>query len=167
MTAPRFEPKPITKAGVASAIEKAEHYRLLNDPDAAESICCDILAVDPDNEIARIILILALTDQFGASSAPSAAAIRKHLGKLTSEYHRKYYAGIIAEREARAFLGRGHSRMFAYEGYREAMELYEQADALSAADNDDAILRWNSCVRVIKREHLNPRHADERELPLE
>ena len=162
-----FEPKPITKQGVASAIKKAEHYRLLNDPDAAESICLDILDVDPDNEIARIILILALTDQFGAATAPSASSIRKHLDKVSSEYHRRYYAGIIAEREARAFLGRGRSGVFAYEGYREAMELYEQAAELSEPENDDAVLRWNSCARVIKREHLRPRPADDQELPLE
>ncbi len=162
-----FELKPISKQGIVSAIKKAEQYRLLNDPDAAESICLDILEIDPGNEKARIILILAITDQFGTAGAPSASSIRKHLPKLSSEYDRKYYAGLIAEREARAFLGRGPARVFAYQGYREAMELYDQAAELSEADSDDAILRWNSCARVIKRKNLKPRPTDDAELPLE
>lgn len=156
-----LQPKPISEKGVAAALDKAKHYRLLNDPDAAESICLDILELHPDNEEARIVLILALTDQFGASKPPAPQAIRKHIKKLSSEYHRKYYFGIVSEREARAFLSRGPARSFAYEGYREAMAWYEEAAELSADDNDDAILRWNSCVRVIKRENLRPRPADE------
>lgn len=162
-----FQPKPISAEGVAAALEKAEHYRLLNDPDAAESICLDILEIDPDNERARIALILALTDQFGSTKSPAAAMIRKHVKKLSGEYERRYYCGIVSEREARAFLSRGPARVFAYEGYREAMAWYEEAEEISPEGNDDAILRWNSCVRVIKRENLRPRDTDEGELPLE
>ena len=42
-----FELKHLTAAGIAAALEKAEQYRLLNQPWAAESICWDIAAVDP------------------------------------------------------------------------------------------------------------------------
>ena len=162
-----LQPKPISQEGVAAALEKAEHYRLLNDPDAAESICLDILQIEPDNERARIALILALTDQFGSDRSPGASTIRKHVKQLSSEYQRRYYCGIVSEREARAFLGRGPARGFAYEGYREAMAWYEEAAELSPDGNDDAILRWNSCVRVIERENLQPRPPDKGELPLE
>lgn len=162
-----FQPKPISEKGVAAALEKAEHYRLLNDPDAAESICLDILEIDPDNERARVVLILALTDQFGSTKSPSAAQIRKHVKKLSDEYQRRYYCGIVSEREARAFLSRGPARAFAYEGYREAMAWYEEAAELSPEGNDDAILRWNSCVRVIKRENLRARIEDESQQLLE
>src|SRR5205809_2184265 len=36
---------------------KAERYRLLNEPGEAESICLDILVVDPENQHAIIMLI--------------------------------------------------------------------------------------------------------------
>ena len=35
-----------------AALEKALRYRLLNEPVEAESICRDVLEVDPDNQAA-------------------------------------------------------------------------------------------------------------------
>src|SRR2546429_7172465 len=61
--------KSISKAGIPEAIAKAELYRYLNEPEEAESICRDILAVDPGHQLARRMLGLAITDQFiGAAS---------------------------------------------------------------------------------------------------
>lgn len=166
--AERFTLKKISKDGVARAIERAEHYRLLNDPEQAESICLDILAVDEDNPRARITLILSLTDQFGGGGGShTARRATEHVQKLPGEYEREYYAGLVAERQGRAhLLHGGMERAFAYEGLHEAMQHYEQADALKPAGVDDAILRWNACVRTIERESLQPRR-DEPELPLE
>ena len=59
-----FELKPLSKSAIPAAIQKAERYRLLNEPQEAESICLDILAIDPDNREAPVVLLLALTDQF-------------------------------------------------------------------------------------------------------
>src|ERR1700722_16262182 len=56
--------KPISPDAVPLALEKAERYRLLNEPAQAESICLDVLAVDPDNQRALVMLLLALSDQF-------------------------------------------------------------------------------------------------------
>ena len=56
--------KPITHEGIPSALQKAERYRLLNDSAAAESICLDVLDVDPGNQEALVSLLLAITDQF-------------------------------------------------------------------------------------------------------
>jgi len=56
--------KAIAPEAVASALEKAKRYRLLNEPDEAESICLDILAVVPDHQEALILRLLALTDKF-------------------------------------------------------------------------------------------------------
>src|SRR5205814_2747961 len=60
-----MELKPITRAGVPAALQKAERYRLLNDSTAAESICLDILRVEPESQSALVILLLSITDQFG------------------------------------------------------------------------------------------------------
>jgi hypothetical protein len=163
-----FAFKPISKAGIPRALEKAERYRLLNDPEGAESICLDILAVEPDNQEALVVLILAITDQFVRQSAtqPTERA-RDCLVRLADQYDRAYYEGLIHERRARAYLTRGPSRVFAYEGFRDAMDAYEKASAIRPQGNDDAILRWNACVRAIQLSNLRPSPDYEEEQPLE
>ena len=163
-----FQLKKISADGIPQAMEKAERYRLLNDPAQAESICHDVLAVDADNQDAMRCLILSLTDQFGGSGAGhTAREARACIVKLSDEYERAYYSGLVHERETRAFLARKNAvRSAAYDGFRHAMEWYEQAEALRPPGNVDAVLRWNSCVRAIERERLSP--ADNgHELPLE
>lgn len=164
-----FQLKKISADGIPHAMEKAERYRLLNDPAQAESICHDVLAVDADNQDALRCLILSLTDQFGESGAANAAReARAYIVKLSDEYERAYYSGLVHERETRAYLGRRNVvRSAAYDGFRHAMEWYERAEALRPPGNVDAVLRWNSCVRAIERERLEPAARDEHELPLE
>jgi hypothetical protein len=158
--------KPISRAAIPRALEKAERYRLLNDPEGAESICLDILAVDADNQPALVALILSVTDQFGGHRAWRVARARECVGRLTDTYQRSYYEGLVREREARARLSQPRGSGFAYDGLRAAMACYEQASALSSPDDDDAILRWNACLRTIERAHLEP-HPHEMEQPLE
>jgi hypothetical protein len=158
--------KPIPRAGIPHALEKAERYRLLNDPAQAESICRDILAVEPGHQQALRSLILALTDQLAASMASAASEARERVAELADEYERAYFTGIVYERETRAYLTRKHVvRSAAYDGFRHAMEHYERAEQLRP-DDTDAKLRWNSCVRAIERERLEPGER-EMELPLE
>lgn len=162
-----FELKKISPDGIPPALEKAERYRLLNDPQQAESICHDVLAADPDNQDALRILILSLTDQFTASAGGNAQDARKHISKLRDEYERAYYTGLVYERETRAYLERNNVvRSAAYDGFRHAMEWYERAEELRSPGNVDAVLRWNSCVRAIERERLEP-EPQAHELPLE
>ena len=166
-----FELKTLTREAIPRSLEKAEHYRLLNEPAQAESICLDILAVDPDNQQALTTLLLALTDQFDRRLGATVSHAQEVLGQLRDEYARAYYAGIICERRARARLHQGgHGCEFAaYEWLREAMTAYEAAEALCPPGNNDAMLRWNTCARMIMR-NPNLRPAPEEqgfELPLE
>lgn len=147
-----FELKGLSKEGVAAALEKAKHYRLLNEPWEAGSICRDILDVEPDNEEARIILLLSLTDQIRAGRDPKALEkARVVVQDLGDEYDRAYYTGIICERSAKARLARGGpgSGSVAYDWLRQAMAWYETAEALRPPGYDDAVLRWNACARMI------------------
>ena len=146
-----YTPKPISPAGVPGALEKAERYRLLNEPSAAESICQDVLAVDPDNQQATIMLLLSMTDQFPDAIAEGERRARELLPKIRDEYKRAYYDGVICERRGRAHLrgGRGGSGELAYTWLTRAMECYERAESLRPAGNDEAILRWNACARMI------------------
>ncbi len=154
----QFELKTISKSGISEALEKAERYRLLNEPTLAESICLDVLHADPGNQHALVMLLLSLTDQFGHGAGPAKA--REILPRLKSEYDQQYYAGIIWERAAHAQLRKGspNAAFAAYEGFRQAMELYEKAAAIHPPGNDDAVLRWNTCARILMRNpNLRPR----------
>ena len=146
-----FELKPIAKKNVKSALERAERYRLLNEPREAESICLDILAVDAKNQSAMTTLLLALSDQFGERVNEKYGQAREVLEGLSDEYSRHYYAGILRERRAKFSLGHGGpgSGHVAYEWLRQAMEEYELAIEVGAADSDEAVLRWNTCARII------------------
>lgn len=158
----KFELKPISVAGIAEALEKAERYRLLNEPAQAESICQDVLHIQPDNQQALVMLLLALTDQFGHGHGHGASPrkAREILAKLKSDYEKRYYAGIIWERTAHAQLRKGspNAAFTAYDAFRHAMECYQQAAALHPPANDDAILRWNTCARILMHNpNLRPR----------
>jgi hypothetical protein len=165
-----FDLKRLTKNAIPRALEKAERYRLLNEPGEAESICLDILAIDPENQPALLTLLLALTEQFDERLSESLHEAREVLPHLADEYGRAYYAGIICERRAKALLRLGGpaSGYVAYDGLQEAMEWYAKAEALRPAGNDDALLRWNTCARLIERNpRLVPGPADGSEPPLE
>jgi len=145
--------KPITREGIPAALQKAERYRLLNDSSAAESICLDVLEIDPGNQEALISLLLCITDQFADEIADGVHRARDVLPKLTDDYERAYYAGIICERRARAQLHRGSlgSSEVASEWFHDAMDFYEKAEGMRPQGNDEAILRWNTCVRMLKQ----------------
>src|SRR4051812_4369308 len=158
-----FDLKRLDPASVPAALSRAERYRLLNEPSEAESICLDVLAVDPANQAARITLLLALTDQFHEGAAAHTVA-REVLAGLTSDYDRAYYAGIIAERRAKAQFARSGVSATAgvHDWLEEAMQHFELAESLRPPGNDDARLRWNACVRFMQRHPQLRPSADER-----
>jgi hypothetical protein len=154
-----FTLKPISHDSIESALAKAERYRLLNEPHEAESICRDILEVDPGNRQARISLILALTDEIPQDAGAFASATVA-MASLESAYDRAYYSGIAWERRAKAsHVARGlGSGSYIYDWIVRALHLFEEAERLRPAGNDDAILRWNACVRYLERhKELQPK----------
>jgi hypothetical protein len=163
-----FELKPISPEAVPVALAKAERYRLLNEPWQAESICRDILRIDPEHDMALVMLLLSLTDQFG--KGVTATQAREVQMQLKGVYERAYYAGIICERWADALLRQGAPGVgfIAYDTLREAMEHYERAEQVRPEGNDDALLRWNTCARILMRNHdLRPRGEEVFEPALE
>ena len=165
-----FELKPLSKEAIPAALEKANCYRFLNEPIEAESICLDILEVEPDNQQAIITLLLSLTDQFGHNLGATFTKARDLFPRLKDEYSRIYYRGIICERRAKAHLDRGGpgSGHLAYDWLRQAMDAYESAIDKRLAGNDDAILRWNACARIImNNSSVVPAKEENRESMLE
>jgi hypothetical protein len=164
------ELKQLHEGAIAAALDKAERYRLLNEPGEAESICLDVLAVDPENQQGIITLLLALTDRFEKGYSVSDTQTKQLIARIKGEYERAYYSGIIAERRAKAKLRQNtpDCRFQAFDLFHEAMQWFEKAETIRPPGNDDALLRWNTCLRIIERNKLVPRHKEERiEFPLE
>lgn len=164
-----FELKLLHPEAIPKALEKAERYRLLNEPGEAASICQDILRIDPDNQKVLVTLLLSLTDRF-EEFGDDVRRAREILPRLQDAYERAYYSGIVSERQAKAQLKRGGpgSGYAAHAGLRDAMNSYEKAETLRPPGNDDAILRWNACARIFaERPDLVAAPEDRGELPLE
>ena len=147
----QFKLKPISKEAIPRAITKAERYRLINQSWAAESICRDILEIDPANQQVLVMFVLALTDQLADDHGHVMKVVQETLPRISDPYQKAYYTGIASERSGQALLHRGGlgSGAMAYDALREAMMWYERAESIRPAGNDDAILRWNTCARLI------------------
>ena len=142
--------KRISTAGIAAAIAKADRYRSLNEPEEAESICRDILAIEPQHQLAARLLGLALTDQFTGHGSDRYKEAEGIFRQLKDRYEQLYYTGILHERRAKAQLGAGqlpHSLLALFE---QALHSFAEAEKIRPAGNDDAILRWNRCVRLLQ-----------------
>jgi len=148
-----FQLKRLSTSAIPSALAKAERYRLLNEPEEAQSICLDVLEADPNNFEAVRTLILALTDMFPRQAGNPLSKAQELVARLPSEYERAYFGGLVAERQARTLLGRtGPGRTQpAGDWLREAMSAFERAEAVKPKDNDDALLRWNACARLFRQ----------------
>jgi hypothetical protein len=146
--------KLISREAIPAALEKAIRYRNLNEPAEAESICLDVLEVEPENREALVTLLLALTDQFEDRLAEKVPRALDVVSRVRDEYQKEYYAGVVRERQAKAFLKRAvpGSGEAAYGWLHEAMKHYDKAAAIRPPDDDSAILRWNTCVRIIMSE---------------
>jgi len=165
-----FKLKPISREAIPRAVQKAERYRLINQSWAAESICRDILEIDPANQQVLVKFVLALTDQLADDHGRIMKFVREALPRISDSYQRAYYTGIASERSGQALMHRGGmgSGAMAYEALRDAMSWYERAEAIRPSGNDDAILRWNTCARLINgNSQLGPQHEPTYEPTLE
>jgi tetratricopeptide (TPR) repeat protein len=140
--------KRLSAGDLHAALAKATHYRDLNQPEEAESICRDILDVDSTNQDALKTLGLALTDRFPGAWVGLFEEAIAVFQRLSNEYDRVYYSGVAWERSAKAHLERGEAHS-AVTSFEHALELFERAEKLAPAGTPDPILRWNRCVRLV------------------
>jgi tetratricopeptide (TPR) repeat protein len=145
-----YKLKYISQAGIAEAIAKVELYRSLNEPEEAESICRDILTIEPQHQLALRLLGLALTDQFTGGASDRYREAEQIFQQLNDPYERLYYAGILYERRAKAQLNAGLPPHALLPLFEQALRSFAEAEKLRPAGNDDAILRWNRCVRLLQ-----------------
>ncbi len=80
--------KLVSKDSIPQALYRAKHYRLLNEPWQAESICKDILRVEPTHQLALVNLILAITDQFTQKNTSSSSEAKELCQRLESDYEK-------------------------------------------------------------------------------
>jgi tetratricopeptide (TPR) repeat protein len=142
--------KTISQSGISEALSKATLYRYLNEPEEAESICHDILAIEPGHQVALRTLGLAITDQFIGQAWDRFAEAESVFCQLTDPYERDYYMGLLHERRAKAQMRAGRPAHILAGLFKEAMRHFEAAEKIHPPDNDDAVLRWNRCVRLLE-----------------
>ena len=145
-----YKLKSISQAGIDEANSKAELYRLLNEPEEAESICHDVLATDPENQTALRLLGLAISDQFEGGADDRYVEAENIFHRLTDAYERAYFTGLAHERRAKAQLRAGRPPHTLLVLFEEAMHCFEEAERVRPQGNDDSILRWNRCVRILQ-----------------
>src|SRR3981189_776281 len=145
-----YKLKRTSTAGIPEAIAKAGLYRSLNEPEEAESICRDILAVDPEHQLALRLLGLAITDQFSGDGADRHGEAEQLFQRLADRYERLYYTGLLHERRAKAQMRVGRSPHTLSPLFEEAMRCFAEAEMIRPPHNDDAVLRWNRCARLLQ-----------------
>jgi tetratricopeptide (TPR) repeat protein len=152
--------KTISNRGVPEALAKVQHYRYLNQPEEAESICRDVLAADSENQLALRLLGLSITDQFTGKQSDRYKEAAACFEQLSSPYERSYYSGILYERRAKAQLRGGQLAHTLAPNFEKAMQCFEEAEKIRPQGNDDAVLRWNRCLRLLQS---IPELAEEKE----
>jgi hypothetical protein len=110
-----------------------------------------VLDVDPENQQALATMLLAVTDLFDDEYVNAFQRAKAVLPRLAGQYERAYYEGVIHERWAKAQSSRKVPGTAVTGWYLHAMHCYERAEALAPAENPDAILRFNTCVRSMER----------------
>ena len=145
--------KKLSPGELDSAVQKAMLYRELNQPEEAESICKDVLAVDGKHQNALRVLGLAITDRFEEVAVGLFEEAMNAFAELEVEYDRVYHEGVAWERLGKAHLkrGEGHGALGALE---HALEHYERAEKIAPPNNPDPILRFNRCVRLLQSHRL-------------
>ena len=127
-----YKVKRISTAGIAEAISKAELYRSLNEPEEAESICRDILTIEPQHQLALRLLGLALTDQFTGRGSDRYRETEGIFRQLQDPYERLYYIGILQERRAKAQLNAGQQPHTLVALFDQALKSFAEAEKMSA-----------------------------------
>jgi tetratricopeptide (TPR) repeat protein len=145
-----LELKRISKQAIPAAIEKAQVYRHLNEPAEAESICRDVLNIDLTNQLALRVLGLSLTEKFTGAETDEYQEAERVFQLLTDEYEKVYYAGLLRERRAKAELRAGRRLDMVTPLLREALQCFAKAERIRPPGNDEALLRWNRCVRLVQ-----------------
>src|ERR1700739_4303540 len=145
-----YQLKSISKAGIAEALAKVELYRYLNEPEESESICRDILAVDPNQQLALRLLGLSITDQFTGGVSDRCQEAEELFARLAHRYEQHYYKGLLQERHANAPVRAGQPPPAVLPLLERALHCFAEAEKIRPAGNDDAILRWNRCVRLLQ-----------------
>ena len=95
------------------------------------------------------MLAFSLTDPLKTGDTRVMQQVRDTLAHLTDPYQRAYYSCLASERNGMELLRRASlgSSTMSYDALRSAMDWYEKAETIRPADNDDWILRWNTCGR--------------------
>jgi hypothetical protein len=112
--------------------------------------CRDILAADPERQLALRLLGLSITDQFCGDPSDRYREVEELFQRFGERYERLYYMGLLHERRAKAQMRLGRPPHSLAPLFGEAMRCFAEAEMIRPTGNDDAILRWNRCARLLQ-----------------
>ena len=142
-----YRVKRISTAGIAEAIAKAELYRSLSEPEEAESICRDILTIEPQHQLA--LRLLGLPDRsVHRSWVRSYREAEEIFQQLNDRMNGTTTLGSRTS-DARKRSSKPGNCLLTVQALRTGSYLSQRLRN-SPAENDDAILRWNRCVRLLQ-----------------
>src|SRR5262249_59215005 len=124
------------------------YYRSTNAPKDSKSICRDILAVDPNQRLALRMLALPITDHFLGGVSDRYREAEEIFQRLSENYDRLYYTGILYERRAKAQLCARQSPPTLLPLFERALQNFCEAEKIPPAGNDASIPSWNRFVRL-------------------
>ena len=144
--------KSLSPKAIPGALGLASDSRQGGQSQTCESICLDVLQAEPGNQEALRLLVLSHADRFDAESTEHEMAARDAQSRLTGEYDRAFYDAYILHRSAQVAIASGSpsSARVVYALLARAMASYEDAERSRPEGNDDAILLWNACQRLMQ-----------------
>ena len=154
--------KSLSPAAVDGALRLAADSRKGGQAQTCESVCHDVLQAEPRNQEALRLLLLSHADRFDADSSQHEMGARDAQSRLTSAYDRAFYDGYIMHRLAQAAIASGSpsAARIVYDLLTGAMASYEDAERMRPDGNDDAVLLWNACHRLLQSTpHSGPRET--------
>ena len=91
-----------------------------------------------------------MTDQFTGGTGDRYREVEETFARLADRYEGLYYTGLYYERRAKAQLRTGQTPHAVFPLFERALHCFSEAEKLRPAGNDDSILRWNRCVRLLQ-----------------
>ena len=116
-----------------------------------ESICLDILELDPNHRSTLDLLLRCRIELLKKGLPQSVARAQELIPQLDSDFDQAFYSGMIREAQARYLLekrGRATSGV-AYSWFRHAMDDFAAASNLDAGRVEPK-LHWNACLRTLE-----------------
>lgn len=130
-----------------------------------ESICQDVLSLDPTNQEAVELLFRSRVSLLSKGLPRGVERAQELVPQFDGDFEKAFFSGLLRENQARYLLDRRgrQASSVAYNWFRHAMDDFEEANRQDST-RIEATLHWNACLRTLQANpHCapNPEEAEE------